>query len=197
MGKLLLLLVPDLNNTWHFSVICLWCYSIWSLTKRTEGMPRRARSSKGPRHKSDPHRNVVLTLTVQSKGQCDVTGIWAGERQTEGQQRRGTHTKLPKDLAGYVHGAAGPRFFWLILGSLMNWTWLPGDLWTPDLCVFSAGPWVRCVFAAADSTSPNERCSNMDTSWGVLSRRFKRVTGIYLVTERVTGCFSWIVFVSW
>lgn len=120
MGKLLLLLVPDLNNTWHFSVICLWCYSIWSLTKRTEGMPRRARSSKGPRHKSDPHRNVVLTLTVQSKGQCDVTGIWAGERQTEGQQRRGTHTKLPKHLAGYVHGAAGPRFFWLIF-QVLSW----------------------------------------------------------------------------
>lgn len=145
MGKLFLLLVPDLNNTWHFSVICLWCYSIWSLTKRTEGMPRRARSSKGPRHKSDPHRNVVLTLTVQSKGQCDVTGIWAGKRQTEGQQRRGTHTKLPKNLAGYVQGAAGPRFFWLILGShelnMAPWRFVNSR----PVCVFSGAVSALCV----------------------------------------------------
>lgn len=47
----------------------------------------------------------------------------------------------------------------------------------------------NCLFVV-DSTSLNERCSNRDTRWSVLSRRFKRVTSIYLVTRRVTGCLG-------
>ncbi len=110
MGKLLLPLVPDLNNIWHFFVFCLWCYSIWSLTSEERECKGERGEVRGPRHKSDPHRNVVLTLMVQSKGQSDVTGIWAGKRQTDGQQRRGTHTKPPKNLAEYIKGVARSRF---------------------------------------------------------------------------------------
>lgn len=71
------------NNTWHFFVISL---SVWSLMRCREAM-----QSQKPRHRSDPHRNGVLTLTAQSKGQTDVTGMWEGTREG------GQDTKLLKN----------------------------------------------------------------------------------------------------
>lgn len=62
------------------------------------------------------------------------------------------------------------------------------------VCIFGGGRGcVVCVLQQQQQQiqqGPNERCLNTDTSWAVLSGSFKRVTGIYLVTERVTGCFS-------
>lgn len=79
-------------------------------------------------------------------------------------------------------------------GSPVNGTRLLGDLCVPDVYVFLAGGAVAlCVLQQQQQQTqqgPNERCLNTDTSWAVLSGSFKRVTGIYLVTERVTGCFS-------
>lgn len=56
--------------------------SVLDVTLFDRGQARRGNTkasggevSRSPRHKSDPHRNVVLTLMVQSKGQSDVTGI--------------------------------------------------------------------------------------------------------------------------
>lgn len=64
------------NNTWHFFVRSL---DVWSLMRYRDAM-----QSQKPCHRSDPQRNGVLTLTAQSKGQTDVTGIWAGNREMEG-----------------------------------------------------------------------------------------------------------------
>lgn len=52
------------------------------------------------RHRWDPHRDVLLTLTVQSKGQGDVTGIWAGYRQTEHKTSEKTSLDMSKSLSG-------------------------------------------------------------------------------------------------
>lgn len=71
------------NNTWHFFVISL---SVWPLMRCREAM-----QSQKPCHRSDPHRNGVLTLATQSKGQTDVTGMWEGTREG------GQHTKLLKN----------------------------------------------------------------------------------------------------
>lgn len=136
-GKLLLSLVPDLNNIWHFFVICLWCYSIWSLTSEEREFKSERGEVRGLRHKSDPHRNVVLTWMVQSKGQSDVTGIWAGKKDSRADSRGARHTqRLPKkNLAEYVKGVARSGFLTHFMFSHeLNMT--PRRF--PDLCVFSA-----------------------------------------------------------
>lgn len=76
------------NNTWHFFVPSL---DVWSLT-----MYRDAMQSPKPCHRPDPHRDELLTLTAQSKGQSDVTGIWAGNRDRGSGGGWGS-TKLPKN----------------------------------------------------------------------------------------------------
>lgn len=103
--RLLILTTPDISLSSVFDV------TLFDRWKARRGKCKGNRGTvRGPRHKSDPHRNVVLTLMVQSKGQSDVTGIWVGKRQTDGQQRIGTHTTLPKSLAEYITGVARSRF---------------------------------------------------------------------------------------
>lgn len=185
MGKLLLLLVPDLNNAWNFFVICPSSYSVWLLTRHGEGMQKVS------------EQQERATSQIGSTQECNVDtdgpkqrAVWRDRHLSRKETDRGTAEAQEAHKASEIPCWIHPRVCSLThfrLSHELNMT--PGRFVSPRHWALS------CV--RVDSTSPNERCLNMDTSRGVLSCRFKRVTSIYLVTERVTGCFGWIVFVPW
>lgn len=144
MDTLFFLHVPDLNNTWHlFFSICLWCYSIWSLTRHKGRMQRWPWNVKEPWHKLDPHRNEVLTLMVQSKGQPDVTGIWGGERQT------GRETAKVHD----AHKASVKTLLDMFKALLTHCRLSHDLIIAPWRFVNQTYVYFCCVYTAADSTS--------------------------------------------
>lgn len=72
------------NNTWHFFVLSL---DVWSLLRYRDAM-----QSQKPCHRSDPHRNGVLTLT-NPKQRADGRDGHLSREPTDG----GNNTKLLKN----------------------------------------------------------------------------------------------------
>lgn len=146
MDELFFLHVPDLNNTWHLFFFFTSVFDV-TLFDRWQGSKGECKGSHGavkePWHKSDPHRNEVLTLTVQSKGQPDVTGIWGGERQT-GRETAKVHDVLKASVKTLLDMSKALLTHCRLFHDLIIAPWRFVNQTYLNLC---------CVYTAKDSTS--------------------------------------------